>query len=85
MDGSWTRLLTESEDQFLAEENTQGKHHEQSLSAQDLFTKHSNSLYETITNMDNPFMDDYPELLALDSCNCAADSVGYNRSDNSVN
>jgi len=45
------RLLTEFEDRFLAEENTQGKHYEQSLSAQHLFTKHSNSMYETITNM----------------------------------
>ena len=70
-----SRLLTEFEDQYMAEENAQGNHHEQSLAAQDLFTKHSNILYETITSMGNPFMDDCPELLALDSCNCAADSV----------
>jgi len=62
------RLLAEFEDQ-------RGMHHEQSLSAQNLFKKHSNSLYETIMNMGNPFMDDCPKLLALDSCNCAADST----------
>ena len=59
----------------MAVENAQGNHHEQSLAAQDLFKKHSNILYETITSMGNPFMDDCPELLALDSRNCAADSV----------
>ena len=69
------RLLTEFEDQYMAVENAQGNHHEQSLAAQDLFKKHSNILYETITSMGNPFMDDCPELLALDSRNCAADSV----------
>ena len=69
------RLLTEFEGQFMAQENAQGKHHEQSLSVQDLFKIHSNSLYETITSMGNPFIDDCPELLALDSRNCAADSV----------
>ena len=69
------RLLTEFEGQFMAQENAQGKHHEQSLSVQDLFKIHSNSLYETITSIGNPFIDDCPELLALDSRNCAADSV----------
>ena len=59
------KLLTEFEDQILAEENAQGKYHEQSLSGRDLFIKHSNSLHETITNT---FMDDCPALLAFDSC-----------------
>ena len=63
------RFLTEFADQFMAEENVQGRHHKQSPSAQDLFKRHSNSLYETITNMGNPFMNDCPELLALDSRN----------------
>ena len=40
------RLLTEFEDQYMAEENAQGNHHEQSLAAQDLFKKHPNILYE---------------------------------------
>ena len=34
-----------------------------------------NSLFETISNMGNPFMDDCAELLALDSWNCATEAV----------
>ena len=63
-------LLTEFENQFMEEEeNTWCKQHEQGLSTQVFFQKHSNSLYETVMRLGNPFKDDYPELLALDSRN----------------
>ena len=51
------------------------KQHEQGLSAQDLFQKHANSMYQTMTGMGNPFKDNCLELLALDSRNCATESV----------
>ena len=70
------RLLAEFDKQFMEEEeNTWCVQHEQGLSAQILFQKHSNSLYETIMSMGNPFEDDCPELLALDSRNCASEDV----------
>ena len=69
-------LLTEFENQFMGEEeNTWCKQHEQGLSTQVLFQKHSNSLYETMMCMGNPFKDDYPELLALDSRNCTSEDA----------
>jgi len=50
-------------------------HHEQGLSFQELFKKHVNSLYSTMAGMGNPFTDDGPELLAMDSRNCATEAV----------
>ncbi|XP_065885996.1 uncharacterized protein [Dysidea avara] len=69
------RLLTEFESQFMGEENSWCKQHEQGLSAQDLFQKHANSMYQTMTGMGNPFKDNCLELLALDSHNCATEGV----------
>ena len=66
------RLLKEFEDHFMDEMDPNAfKQHDQSISSQELFKKHVNSLFETISNMGNPFMDDCAELLALDSRNCA--------------
>ena len=69
------RLLTEFESQFMEEDNGWCKQHEQGLSAQDLFQKHANSMYQTMAGMGNPFKDNCLELLALDSHNCATESV----------
>ena len=56
------RLLTEFESQFMEEENSWCKQHEQGLSAQNLFQKHANSKYQTMTTMGNPFKDNCLEL-----------------------
>ena len=69
------RLLTEFENQFMEEEHIWGRQHEQGLSAKELFKKNSNSLYETMMRMGNPFKDDCLELLALDSRSCATENV----------
>ena len=70
------RLLAEFDKQFMEEEeNTWCVQHEQGLSAQILFQKHSNSLYETIMSMGNSFEDDCPNFLALDSRNYASEDV----------
>ena len=70
------RLLTEFESQFMEEEESEMlQQHEQGLASQELFKKHTNSLYETISTMGNPYEDDGPELLVLDSRNCASEDV----------
>lgn len=70
------RILTEFESQFLeSEEHSNQLQHKQNYSAQLLFHKQVNSLLEVISGMGNPFMDDCPELLVLDTRNCANDAV----------
>ena len=69
-------LLSEFEGQFMEENDPDGfKRHEQGLSSQYIFKKHVNNLFTTISSMGNPFMDDCPELLALESRNCATEAV----------
>jgi len=51
------------------------EHHEEGLSSQRTFKKQVVSLCNTITSVGNPFLDDCTELLALDSRNCASESV----------
>ena len=60
-------LISEFEGQFMVEDNDSWcKQHEQGFSAQELFKKHTNSLYETMTRMGNAFEDKCPEIIALD-------------------
>ena len=66
-------LLSEFESQFMEEDNNSWC--KQGLSIQELFRKHTNSLYETMTKMGNPFEDDCPELIALVLRNCASKNV----------
>ena len=51
------------------------KHHQQGLSTQKTFQSHVKQLVSTISEMRNPFKDDCPELLVLDTHNCADVSV----------
>ena len=50
-------------------------HHEQGLSSQKAFQKQIQNLAVTISEMGNPFTDDSPELIALDTRDCANESV----------
>ena len=68
------RILTEFESQFLESKEHSNQQHEQSHSTQQLFKKQVNNLYG-ISSMGNPFMDDSPELLILNTRNCANDAV----------
>jgi len=43
----------------------------------DQFQNQVNSLIETIKKMGNPFSDDFPELVKLDSRNCVDESVAH--------
>ena len=49
--------------------------HEQCISIQESFKKHVQNLTETISNLGNPFLDDCPELLVLDTRNCASEDI----------
>ncbi|XP_068756859.1 uncharacterized protein [Montipora capricornis] len=71
------RVLQEFESQLKGETNVdeKKKHHEQGLSTQKTFQSHVKQLVSTISEMGNPFKDDCPELLALDTRNCADASV----------
>lgn len=72
------RLLKEFENDFLPDDDIDSNkhlHHEQGLSTQKTFQKQVNSLRETITQMGNPFCDNIPELVALDTRDCADISV----------
>ena len=71
------RVLQEFKSQLKGETNVdeKNKHHEQGLSKQKTFQSHVKNLVTTISEMGNPFKDDCPELLALDTRNCADASV----------
>ena len=53
----------------------QMKHHLEGLSHQKASQKHICSLVDTITLMGNPFREDYPELVVMDTRDCADISV----------
>ena len=46
------------------------QNHQSGYAAQKSFHKQVNSLYSTISNMGNPFLDDSPKLVTLDCRNC---------------
>ncbi len=69
------RILTEFEGQFMESKKDSHKHHEQTPSLQQAFKKMVNQLSEIIKSMGNPFLEDCPELLALDTRNCMNDVV----------
>ena len=71
------RLLQDFESQLQGDPNVDEKneHHEQGLSTEKVFQSHVKNLVKTISEMGNHFQDDCPELLALDTRNCADASV----------
>ena len=73
------RLLKEFEEEYLPDEDKDNpknfQHHEQGLSAQKAFQRHVVSLSETIRGMGNPFLDDFKDLVTIDSRNCTDASV----------
>ena len=51
------------------------EHHEQGLAAQKTFQRQVDSLSNTTRQMGNPFLDDFPESVTLDSRNCGYEAV----------
>ena len=73
------RLVTQFEGEYLTHEDTDNvmnfEHHEYGLSSQQHFQKQVSRLSETIKRMDNPFLDDFSDLVTLDNRSCTDDSV----------
>ena len=69
------RLLLEFESQFLDLEDPSNEQHEQCYSSQEAFHSQVKNLTEAISTMGNPFLDASPELIVLDSRNCAGDAI----------
>ena len=72
-----TRLLHQFEGQYLEDSDEHGGrlNHEMGLSAQKTFKQQVNNLVDVMRKMGNPFLDDFPELVTLDSRDCADDDV----------
>jgi len=72
------RLQKQFEEQYMSgsdsEHPSNFQNHEQGLAAQKTFQKQVNSLFNTFIKMSNPFLDDFPELVTLDSRNCVDNS-----------
>ena len=72
-----TRLLHQFEGQYLEHSDEHGGrlNHEMGLSVQKTFRKQVKNLVDVMRKMGNPFLDDFPELVTLDSRDCADDEV----------
>jgi len=53
------------------------QNYEQGLATQKTFQKQVNSLFKTYEKMGNPLLDDFPELVTLNSHNCVDESVAF--------
>ena len=51
------------------------QNHEQGFATQKTFQQQVRSLFQAVKKMGNPFQDDFPELIKLDSRNCVDESV----------
>ena len=61
------QLLKEFEREFITESSSKQRHHEEGFSPQKFFKEQVKNLVDTINEMGNPFFDDIPELLGLDT------------------
>ena len=68
-----TRLQNQFETEYLLVDDPEDpqyfQHHQSGHAAQKSFHKQVRRLFSTINNMGNPFLDDFPELVILDSRN----------------
>ena len=72
-----TRLLHQFDGQYLEDSDEYGGrlNNEIGLSAQKTFKQQVNNLVDVVRKMGNPFLYDFPELVTLDSRDCADDDV----------
>jgi hypothetical protein len=70
-----SRMIHQFEDQFLPSQDPDNpknfQNHEAGKAAQKTFHRQVKSLCEVIRRSGNPFLDDFPELVTLDSRDCA--------------
>ena len=73
------RMLKEVEDEYFTGDDMENpknfQHHEQGLSLQKSFQKQVNALSATIRQMGNPFLDEFDDLVTLDSRKCTDTAV----------
>ena len=73
------RLQKQFEHQYLPIDDEENPryflNHQGGYAAQRSFHKQVHSLYSTIKKMDNPFLDNFSELVTLDNRNCIDESV----------
>lgn len=73
------RLLDQFEEEYLATEDPDNpknsKNHEMGQATQKTFQQQVNNLCDVIKCMGNPFLDDFPELVTLDSRDCVDPEV----------
>ncbi|EDO30603.1 predicted protein [Nematostella vectensis] len=73
-----TRLLQQFEGQYLDDTDSETgdrTNHETGLSSQKTFKIQVNNLIDVIRKMGNPFLDNFPELVTLDSRDCMDNEV----------
>ena len=68
-----SQLINQFESEFSVQETH--LHHEEGIATQKAFKKQMKDLIDTINKFGNPFLDDCPELIILNSRDCADDSV----------
>ena len=68
------RLMKQFESQYVPDEDPENPHnfqnHEQGLITQKTFQRQVSTLADTFRRMGNPFLDDFPDLVTLDSRKC---------------
>ncbi len=73
------RLQKQFEDEYFHDDDPENpnffQNHEQGFATQKTFPKQVSCLFKTFQKMGNPFLDDFPELVTLDSRNCVNESL----------
>ena len=74
-----SRLQKQFEREFFSDDDPDNpqnfRNHEQGVSTQKMFHRQVSSLCNTIRNMRNPFLADFPDIVSLDSRDCVDESV----------
>ena len=74
-----SRIIHHFEDQFLASQDPDNpknfQNHEAGQAAQKTFHRQVKNLCDVLRRTGNPFLDDFPELVTLDSRDCADISI----------
>ena len=75
----WIRLQKQFETEYFPDDDPENPryflNHQQGFATQKALQKQVKSLFQAFKKMGNPFLDDFPELVKLDSRNCVDESV----------
>ena len=74
-----SRIITQFEEQFLTSQDPENpknfQNHECGKATQKSFHRQVNDVCDVVRRVGNPFLDDFPELVTIDSRDCADYSV----------